>query len=389
MTSVVLLEPHPSTAWFPFIHCRPICELRAGAWLIRERWEAVANAETSQILGAAHLSSFVEDGVPPVTTRTAVSGPALVGRSDFAPAGVAPDLPDQPLRLVNDGITVGWWTPEGFTWEGEHEDWEETEIDGIALGGAFDLLTALDHLLVLDTADFTHESSDPLPQGCIVIGDPAEVVILGATVEPGTTFDVRHGVIVVEQHCHVRSGTRLEGPMYIGPGCDILGGTIHGCSIGPRCKVRGEMSDTVLLGYANKGHDGFVGHSVLGRWVNLGAGTTTSNLKNTYGIVKLRLNDERIDTGRQFLGTLFGDHCKTAIGTLFDTGAAVGAGANVFGYAAATKYVPPFAWGATGKTMERDGFLKIAERVLPRRQGEFTDQVRSMLAAVYDHSVAQ
>ena len=105
MTSVVLLEPHPSTAWFPFIHCRPICELRAGAWLIRERWEAVANAETSQILGAAHLSSFVEDGVPPVTTRAAVPGPALVGRSDFAPAGVAPDLLGQPLRLPR-GVVI-------------------------------------------------------------------------------------------------------------------------------------------------------------------------------------------------------------------------------------------------------------------------------------------
>ncbi len=387
MTSVVLLEPELGPAWFPFSDCRPVCELRAGAWLIRERWEAVAKAETARIFGPAHLESFVEDGVAPVSQRQSVTGPTLVARSDFAPAGVGPDLKDQPLRLVNQGVTVGWWVPEGSTWDGAHDDWSEIEIDGLSLKGSYDLITALEHLLVADAADFTNERSDPIPQGCVVIGDPSDVVILGAAVEPGIVFDVRHGVVVIEQHAHVKCGTRLEGPVYVGPGCEILGGPIHGCSIGPRCKVRGEMSDSVMVGYANKGHDGFVGHSVVGRWVNLGAGTTTSNLKNTYGNVKLVLGEVPLETGRQFLGTLFGDHCKTAIGTMLSTGAAIGAGAIVFGNTAAVKYAPPFAWGFTGERMRLDGFLRIAERVLPRRQVEFTDQVRAMLTAVYDHAV--
>lgn len=296
-------------------------------------------------------------------------------------------MEDRPLRLVNQGVTVGWWVPEGSTWDGAHDDWSEMEIDGLSLKGTYDLITALEHLLVPDAADFTNERSDPIPQGCVVIGDPSDVVILGAAVEPGTVFDVRHGVVVIEQHTHVKYGTRLEGPVYVGPGCEILGGPIHGCSIGPRCKVRGEMSDSVMVGYANKGHDGFVGHSVVGRWVNLGAGTTTSNLKNTYGNVKLVLDDVPLETGRQFLGTLFGDHCKTAIGTMLSTGAAIGTGANVFGNTAAVKYAPPFAWGFTSDRMQLDGFLRIAERVLPRRQVEFTDQVRAMLTAVYEHAV--
>jgi UDP-N-acetylglucosamine diphosphorylase/glucosamine-1-phosphate N-acetyltransferase len=387
MTSVVLLEPEPGPAWFPFADCRPVCELRAGAWLIRERWEAVAEAETSRIFAAAHLESFVEDGVPPVSQRQPVTGPTLVGCSDFAPAGIAPELQDRPLRLVNQGSNVGWWVPEGSTWDGGHEDWDETEIDGMSLKGTYDLITALEHLLPPDTADFTNEPSDPIPQGCIVIGDPADVVILGAAVEPGTTFDVRRGVVVVEQHTHVKSGTRFEGPVYVGPRCEVLGGPIHGCSIGPMCKVRGEMSDSVMLGYANKGHYGFIGHSVIGRWVNLGAGTTTSNLKNTYGNVKLVIGEGQLETGRQFQGTLFGDHCKTAIGTMLNTGAVIGAGANVFGETAAVKYVPPFAWGLTGERMKLDGFLRIAERVLPRRDVEFTDQVRAMLTALYSHAV--
>ncbi len=388
MTTLYLLEPSTTAAWYPFSDCRPICELRAGTWLIRERWEAVVEGETSSIFGAEHLHPFEEEGVPPVTLQESVNGPAVVGRSDFAPTGVSLDLPKKPHRLVNDDTTVGWWIPEGITWEGTHTDWPEIEIDGVTLHGAYDLVTALEHLLEPDTADFTKEASDPVPQGSIIIGDPADVVILGAAVEPGTVFDVRRGVVVIEQHTHVQSGTRFEGPVYVGPGSEILGGTIRACSIGQRCKVRGEISNSVLIGYANKAHDGFVGHSVIGRWVNLGAGTTTSNLKNTYGAVRLKIDQTQIDTNRQLLGTLFGDHCKTAIGTMLSTGATIGVGANVFGNVAAAKYVPPFAWGDTGATMEREGFLKIAKRVLPRRQVELTDGIQDMLLALYDHAVA-
>jgi hypothetical protein len=125
---------------------------------------------------------------------------------------------------------------------------------------------------------------------------------------------------------------------------------------------------------------------VLGRWVNLGAGTTTSNLKNTYGPVRLRVAGERLETGRQLLGTLFGDHAKTAIGTLLDTGTVVGVGANVFGEVRPPKFVPPFAWGGSGSRMEREGFLAVAERVMPRRQVSVTDAVRAALGAIYDHA---
>jgi len=387
MTSIYFLEPELTPEWFPFAHCRPVCELRAGVWLIRERWEAAVDGEATAIFGAVHLHPFVEDGVPPVSDREPLTGPAVVARSDFAPAGIPIDTPGGPARLVNDGTTVGWWVPDGSTWDSEHPDWQEVEIEGMLLHGAFDIVTAQEHFLAPDTQDFINETGDPLPQGSIVIGDPADVVILGAAVEPGTIFDVRRGVVVIEQHCHVKSGTRFEGPVYVGPGSEILGGSVTGCSIGPRCKVRGEVTDTTFLGYCNKAHDGFVGHSVVGRWVNLGAGTTTSNLKNTYGPIRLKIGDRSVETGRQFLGALFGDHCKTAIGTMLSTGAAVGVGANVFDYSSSPKYVPPFAWGAHGDVMDRAGFLKTAARVMPRRQVDVTDAVREMLGAIYDHSV--
>ncbi len=121
-----------------------------------------------------------------------------------------------------------------------------------------------------------------------------------------------------------------------------------------------------------------MGHSVLGHWVNLGAMTTTSNLKNTYGEVALDVAGTRLASGRQFLGSLIGDHAKTAIGTLLPTGTVVGAGANVFGSANAPKYVPPMAWGSEGaERMTEDGFLKVAERVMPRRDVAFTPERRA------------
>jgi hypothetical protein len=141
----------------------------------------------------------------------------------------------------------------------------------------------------------------------------------------------------------------------------------------------------VFLGYANKAHDGFVGHSVIGRWANLGAGTITSNLKNTYGRVRLDVAGTPLDTGLQFLGSLIGDHAKTAIGTLLGTGTVIGTGANVFDAVRPPKYVPPFAWGTTGSArLSRDGFLKIAERVLPRRDVVVDDATRALLGRIYD-----
>jgi UDP-N-acetylglucosamine diphosphorylase/glucosamine-1-phosphate N-acetyltransferase len=388
MIKLYLLEPDAAAAWFPFADCRPVAELRAGVWLVRERWEAVAKTEAHGIFGPEHLHGFAEDGVPPVRAVEPVEGPALVGRSDFAPSGVGPDLPAGTARLVNDGETVGWWVPDGARWEPGAEYGDEVELDGMLLHGSYDLITALEHLLVADAADFTHEPGDRVPDGCVVIGDPSDVVLLGAAVEPGVVFDVRHGAVVLEQHTYVKGGTRFEGPVYVGPGCEVFGGEVTRCSIGLRSKVRGELQSTVFLGYANKAHDGFVGHSVVGRWVNVGAGTTTSNLKNTYGPIHLSVAGERIETGRLNVGTLFGDHAKMAIGTMLDTGTVVGAGANVFGRPQPPKYVPPFAWGFDGETVNRDGFLTVATRIMPRRQVAMTDDIRASLERIYQHAVA-
>jgi UDP-N-acetylglucosamine diphosphorylase/glucosamine-1-phosphate N-acetyltransferase len=382
-TPLFLLEPaDPGAAWAPFAGVRPLAELRAGVWRIRERWEAILGSEAAGILGD-HVAGFHEGAEPPVRSAGPIDGPCIVAASWFAPSGVPVELEAGVARLTHEGVTVAWLVEDGARWEGPHDDCEAQEVDGILLHGAFDLLTALEHLLPADCADFVAAGGDPVPDGAIVIGEPSEIVALGAFVEPGVVFDTRGGAIVLDEGAEIRSGSRLVGPLYVGPQTIVYGGEVRGSAFGPQCRVRGEVTSSVFQGYASKSHDGFVGHSVLGLWVNLGAGTTTSNLKNTYGTVRLEPGGVRIETDRQFLGSLIGDHAKTAIGTMLGTGTVIGAGANVFG-GTPGKYVPPFAWGAVGaERLTEEGFLRIAERVLPRRQVEFTPARAAGLAALF------
>ena len=387
MSALYLLDPSPSPHWRPYQDSRPVAELRAGAWLIRERWEAIAGSEATTIFGPPHLHLFVESGVPPVQAQSSVEGPAMIGRSEFAPSGIPPELEmSASARLVHDGVTVGWWVPAGTRWDGPSDAGDAIEIEGVHLRGAWDVVTALEHLLAADCADFVQDGGDAIPDGVTILGEPHDVILLGATVEPGVVFDVRQGAVVLEQGAYVATGTRLQGPCYVGPGSVVLGGSVAGSALGPQCRVRGEVSSVVFLGYANKAHGGFVGHTVVGRWANLGAGTITSNLKNTYGNVRLDLGGSLVDTGRQYLGTLVGDHVKTAIGTMLGTGTVLGLGANIFGDGRPAKYLPPFAWGLGGERMREDGFLAVAERVMPRRQVTMDEGVRTMLGALYRHA---
>ena len=384
MTRLICLEPAaPGDPWQPFTGARPLAELRAGARRIRERWAGLLGIEDVAIQGD-HVASFADVDSAPVLIPGPVHGPAVVARSDFAPAGDRLELDAGLRRLSHDGRTVAWIVSGGAVWGGESDaGGPERPIEGSPLHGAWDLITALEQLLAGDCSEALAEGPDPVPNGSLVIGDPGEVACFAALVEPGVVFDVRRGAVVLEEGVQVRAGTRLEGPLYVGPGSQLLGGPIRHSAIGPQCRVHGEVAACVFIGYSNKSHDGFLGHSVVGQWVNLGAGTITSNLKNTYGEVRLNLPARRIPTGRTNLGTLFGDHVKTAIGTLLSTGTILGTGANVVG-APVPRWVPPFAWGVgCDEVMEAEAFIKVAKRVMPRRQAEVGAAVEASLRALH------
>jgi len=204
-------------------------------------------------------------------------------------------------------------------------------------------------------------------------------------VEPGAVLDVRAGPIWLETGSDVRAFTRLAGPAHIGRGTTLLGGAVSAVSIGPMCRIHGEVEESIILGYANKAHDGYLGHSYVGAWVNLGALTTNSDLKNNYGPVRVWTPAGEVEAGAIKLGCMLGDHVKTGIGTLLNTGTVVGAGSSIVGPGMPPKYVPPFTWGtgAEAAEYELEKFLTVAETVMRRRDVTLTAKQRALLCAAW------
>jgi UDP-N-acetylglucosamine diphosphorylase/glucosamine-1-phosphate N-acetyltransferase len=216
---------------------------------------------------------------------------------------------------------------------------------------------------------FPGYAAEDIP-GCHILGDGLLSLGSSVTVEPGSVFDLRGGPIRLGDGVTIRAHTRLAGPAFVGRGSTVLGGVLAETSIGPICRIRGEVECSVVLGYANKAHEGFLGHAYLGRWVNLGAFTTNSDLKNSYGQVRVGSSRGPLDTGLMKVGCFLGDHVRTGIGTLLNTGTVLGAGSNIFGGIMPPTYVPPFSWGTGGELTEYriDKFLEVARTAMGRRE---------------------
>ncbi len=384
-------------AFEPFSLSRPWSEMRVGAALVRERWVWATAHRARAFLAGPHMRNFREPGSPGdargriragaliVNSRCAVSlnavaSDAVVYRCDGRVAAVrlrtdmsAADFADGSLTLE----TVA---------RAHHGRTKGVVVEGAWCDNVWDVIRHLQPLLLADLPILAAAlgANARLLAGEFVLGTHAVTVAQRAEVEPLVVFDASAGPILVSDGARVQAFSRVVGPCFIGPHSTVSGGKVSGSAIGDSCKVNGEMSATVLVGHANKGHDGFVGHSVLGRWVNLGAGTTTSNLKNTYGPIALWTPEGVRDTGLQFLGTLFGDHVKTGIGLRLTTGCVLGAGANVVDRMP-PKVVAPFAWGSGAPygVYDQEKFLETAERVMSRRAVSLDEGMRRHLASAH------
>lgn len=383
MTALYLLEPEtPGAAWAPFAGAAPLADLHVGGWTQAQRWaRALRQPKATGILTTAAAGPRPLDALPILASGTP-RGPAWIVDATFAPA-IPMRATGSAKRLLHGNRAVAWRLDAGEAWQGAHDTGDGVVIDGLAMQGAWDLVTALERFLFNDTLADLERGGDPAPDGSIVLGNGDAVAIRGAEIEPGVIFDVRKGAVILERGVVVKSGTRIEGPCWIREGTVLHGGTIRHAVVGAHCRLHGEISTSVIHDYTNKSHDGFLGHSVLGSWVNLGAGTITSNLKNTYGEVQLDAAGTALTTGRMMLGSLIGDHAKTAIGTLLSTGTIVGAGANLFGAVRAAKYTAPFSWGDDGTRCDVEHFVKVAKRVLPRRDVAVDDATEAALRAMH------
>lgn len=391
MTALVLLD-HPrgdscADALAPITTARPLAEVRVGARLVRERWASAFGVPVDGVIAASRFVGFDEPGSAPVLRDDVV----LEAGTIIAISAFAPSL--QPLELsdtdtwINDGTVVAATLKSRTTIADVRANGVTAgdipiAIDGWKLEAAWDVIGHLPAMLASDTLLIARAALPPeaIPDDVRVLGSFPVRIAESAVIEPFVVLDATHGAIVIEAHAVVHSFSRLTGPLVLGPHSQWMTGSGRTASIGDHCKVSGEVSVAILCGHANKGHDGFLGHSYLGRWTNLGAGTVTSNLKNTYGTVSLA----GAETGLQFLGSLLGDHAKTGILTRLTTGSSIGAGANVISDDVVPSVVPPFAWGSRGDRYERLRFFQTVERVMARRSVALSPSMRACLEAVYD-----
>jgi UDP-N-acetylglucosamine diphosphorylase/glucosamine-1-phosphate N-acetyltransferase len=210
----------------------------------------------------------------------------------------------------------------------------------------------------------------------------------GTVIKPGVVLDAEEGPIYIGKDAKIFSQATIEGPAFVGNKSAIkIGAKIYeNTSIGEVCKVGGEVEGSIIHSHSNKQHDGFLGHAYLGQWVNLGADTNNSDLKNNYGSVKVYINDELIDSGSMFVGLTMGDHSKSSINTMFNTGTVVGVSTNIFGTGFPAKYVPSFIWGGSEKstTYELEKAIDVAKRVMARRKIEFTEIEHDLFKQVFE-----
>jgi UDP-N-acetylglucosamine diphosphorylase/glucosamine-1-phosphate N-acetyltransferase len=227
-----------------------------------------------------------------------------------------------------------------------------------------------------------------------VIENARDVTIMeGARIDPFVVLDGRDGPILIGAGAVIRSHVRVTGPAVIGRLTHVIHGTIHsGTVAGANCRLGGEIGESVFLGFANKAHEGYLGNSVIAPWVNLGALTTTSNLKNTYGPIKMTVDGRRVTSGLTKLGAIIGDHTKTAIGTLLGTGTVLGVASNIFGGGLLpAPAVPAFAWGGGDGSGEHalDRAVATARVVMGRRAIEMTPAEAALLEAVFARSARE
>ena len=206
-----------------------------------------------------------------------------------------------------------------------------------------------------------------------------------STIEDFVLIDATKGPVFIDKNVYIQSNARIEGPAYIGSHSKILGGKLSNSSIGTHCKVSGEISNCIFQGYSNKSHDGFLGHSYVGQWVNLGANTITSNLKNNYSNIKIINNHQLHDTQEQFLGTFFGDHVKTSINTAINTGTIIHFASTLTDKEINEKEILPFTWGSA-KTNEKQNFEKFirsTKKIMMRRNIDLTQNEIELFKYLY------
>lgn len=394
MPNLILFDDDAHDGLLPLTYTRPVAELRVGILTIREKWQLALNSDASYI-----TQGYLSDRFPIYVgdDNLVVNGSVLPNTALLEKIQA---LEPSEAILSNGNLVAARLDFDQFTSLMEETEIEElagmeleADLEFIKIDHVWEVFQKNDKALADDFALLTQgRTSAPLSSSNRLIGPVNQLFIEpGAKVE-GATINTTNGPVYIGTGAEVMEGCLIRGGLALCEGAVLkMGAKIYGATtIGPYCKVGGEVTNSVLQGYTNKAHDGYLGNSVLGEWCNLGADTNCSNLKNTYEEVKLwNFNTESFEpTGQQFIGLIMGDHSKAAINTMFNTGTVVGVCANIFGEGFPRQFIPSFSWG--GKhgftTFRLDKASAMAARVMSRRNIPFLEEDQHVLQWVYDFS---
>jgi UDP-N-acetylglucosamine diphosphorylase/glucosamine-1-phosphate N-acetyltransferase len=394
---IVLVEDPAVEDLGPIVLLRAACDLVAGAFTLRER---VARVSGRAIAGVQRRAAPDWGGRE---RRLCINAACVLDSESWAE--IRSLAPGKVLVTADWRFLAGELEPDDLlsvtastasTFLARAEGTVEVAKTVRLLRHWPDLISEHERLLgadireAIENADArpVHSSAD---RGILVEGEGVfaeeDVRIQGPV-----SIDAAAGPVWLRRGSRLGPFTRLEGPVVVGEGTQVPGGRVAQTYLGPGCLARGEIASSVLLGMSNKAHDGFLGHSYLGEWVNLGAMTTTSNLKNNYGEVRVTVGGRTVPSGREKLGSLIGDHTKTAIGSLLATGSTIGMGVNLFGAAGlAPRWLPSFVWGAGPRPVEHElaRCLATAERVVARRGRTLSELQREAIARAFEVTAAE
>jgi UDP-N-acetylglucosamine diphosphorylase/glucosamine-1-phosphate N-acetyltransferase len=365
----ILFDDHTWHNLLPLTFTKPVAEIRIGILTITEKWEHYLNGkltfQTQEYLNQKYKASYTNNAVfingkicptPELLAQinqlefnTGIKkGSTLIAfRSNIA----------SPLNIA-DALISSVETSTMYT--SVENVWDIFSKNGDAIKADFDLITR-------------GRTSQPLSTSNTVIGDAKQIFLEEGAIVEASILNTNAGPIYIDKDAEIMEGSVVRGPFSLGEHAALkLSTKIYGpTTVGPHSKVGGEVNNSVIFAYSNKGHDGFLGNSVIGEWCNLGADTNNSNLKNNYGNVKLYNYSQKkmIDTGLQFCGLIMGDHSKCGINTMFNTGTVVGVGANIFGGGFPPTHIPSFSWGGADGMEEYkfDKMIETASRVFARR----------------------
>jgi UDP-N-acetylglucosamine diphosphorylase/glucosamine-1-phosphate N-acetyltransferase len=382
----ILFDGTVRNALLPFTYTRPVADIRIGILTIREKWEKYLGYTTTTV-----TEEYLTDKFPMVEMEE-----NIMINASFLPNEVLVEMV-QALE-ENQAIFCGDEVIAFYTTDTQEEvDFDTYEVieyteSCLRIEHPWDIFQKNDAAIREDFELLTEgRTSKPIPSSVNTIAPENIFIEEGARLE-FVTLNASTGPIYIGRNAEIMEGSIIRGPFALCEEAQVkMGAKVYGATtIGPHSRIGGEVSNSVLFAYSNKGHDGFLGNSVLGEWCNLGADTNNSNLKNNYEEVKLWSYEKEsfVKTGLQFCGLMMGDHSKCGINTMFNTGTVVGVSANIFGSGFPRNFVPSFSWGgASGMTtyITKKAF-ETAKIVMSRRKVEFTDEDAAILEHIFEES---